>query len=129
MNKFALWIPRLAAAAILIPVAYGKLTASPSEVALFMSLGMEPQGRIIIGMVELTAGALLLSPQAASGALLAVSVMCGAIIAHVTVLGIDLRHAWLLLTVLLSSLIVLYVNRGDLPIVGRTFGSGSRSVP
>ena len=99
------------------------------EVVLFTELGMEPQGRIIIGVIELTAGALLLSPQAATGALLAVGVMCGAIIAHLTVLGIDLKHSGLLLTVLLSSLIVLYVRRRDLPIIGSTFGSGAKSLP
>lgn len=129
MKSLALWIPRLVAAAILIPVAYGKLTGSPMEVSLFTALGMEPQGRIVIGVIELTAGALIVSPQAATGALLAVGVMCGAIIAHITVLGIDLRHSWLLLTVLASSGIVLYVRRTSLPIVGRTFGRGTRSVP
>lgn len=129
MRRLWLWIPRLAAAAILIPVAYGKLTAAPAEVALFSELGMEPQGRIIIGVVEITAGALLLTPQAATGALLAVSVMCGAIIAHATVIGFDPKHAWLLLTVLVSGLVVMYAQRDRLPLVGRTFGSGSRSVP
>ncbi|MEM7138596.1 MAG: DoxX family protein [Myxococcota bacterium] len=129
MKNALLWVPRLAAAAILLTVGYAKLTASPPEVALFLELGMEPQGRIIIGVVEFTAGALLLSPQAATGALLAVAVMCGAIIAHVTVIGIDLRHSWLLLTVLTSALIVMYVRRADLPLVGRTFGRGTRSVP
>jgi len=89
MNRWILWIFRLIAAGILLPVAVQKLVGAGPSGLIFEALGMEPHGRIIIGLVELTAALLLLSPQAATGALLAIGVMLGAIIAHLTVLGVD----------------------------------------
>ncbi len=126
MNRYALWVLRIIPAAVLITVGYLKLTGGEMDVRLFTELGMEPHGRIIIGVVELTAGLLLLSPQAASGALLAVGVMCGAIIAHATVLGFSMSHIPLLALVLACSAAVLYVRRRDLPIVGKTLGGEPR---
>lgn len=116
----ALLLARLVAAAILVPVASMKLLGRPADVALFAHLGMEPTGRLLIGAIELLAGFLLLTPYAASGALLAVGVMLGAIIAHATFLGFDLRHGWMLLAVFGCSLGVLIARRGDLPLIGRT---------
>ncbi|MBW2380342.1 MAG: DoxX family protein, partial [Deltaproteobacteria bacterium] len=116
---------RFLVAAILLPVGYSKLAAGGMDVMLFERLGMEPQGRIIIGLLEIIAGLLMLSPQAASGALLAVGIMFGAIIAHATVLGVDVgdggRHVAMLAFVLVSSVLVLYARRRDLPIIGKSF--------
>lgn len=126
MNRYVLWVLRIIPAAVLIGVGYLKLTGGEVDVRLFTDLGMEPHGRIIIGVVELAAGLLLLSPQAASGALLAVGVMCGAIIAHTTVLGFSITHVPLLALVLACSAAVLFARRRDLPIVGKTLGGEPR---
>lgn len=120
-----LWLPRALAAAVLLYVGWLKLIDNPTDVELFTLLGMEPQGRVIIGIIELAAGLLLLSPHAALGGLLAVGVMCGALIAHTTVLGFDPVHGGLLALVLLSSLCVLVMRRAELPIVGKTLGGKS----
>src|SRR5690606_3818053 len=53
------------------------------------TLGMEPVGRIGIGCLELVASILLLIPSTtAFGALLGVGLMAGAIMSHLTKLGI-----------------------------------------
>lgn len=115
------------AAAVLLPVGYFKVIADSGSVALFTSLGMEPYGRVIIGLIEICAGLLLISPAPAPGALLAFSVMLGAIIAHTTEIGFDIGdggfHVGLLVVVLVSSVLVLVRHRGSLPLVGSTLQS------
>lgn len=111
-------------ALILIPVGYLKFVADKDAVAMFQALDMEPHGRVVIGLIEITAGLLLISPAPAPGALLAFSVMLGAVIAHTTRLGIVVgdggAHAGLLAVVLTLSVIVLLRHRGSLPLVGST---------
>ena len=126
MTGWLQWIFRLVAAGILLPV--GSVKLAGGDVVLFEMLGMEPHGRIIIGSIELVAALLLVSPQAAIGALLAVGVMFGAIIAHFTVLGMNVGgdgglRVMLLTVVFATSASVLIARRRDLPIVGSTLGA------
>jgi putative oxidoreductase len=133
MSRWFLWFLRLVAAGILLPAGYSKLMGGEMSSMLFGMLGMEPHGRIIIGLIEVAAALLLLSPQAASGALIAVGVMFGAIIAHLTVLGVEVdgdggRLVMMLVIVFTSSVAVLIAHRGELPIVGSTLGGGNKHV-
>ncbi len=132
-NRYVLLVFRLAAAAVLIPVGVQKLVGGATDVQLFEILGMEPHGRVIIGFIEIGAGVLLLSPAAALGALLSISVMLGAVIAHTTVLGFDVgdggKHVFLLIGVFLSSCVVLAARRSELPLVGKTLTSDPSSSP
>ena len=67
---------------------YFKFSGHPESVQLFTELGMEPEGRIIIGTLELMACVLLLIPSSVTfGAILGSALMTGAIIGHFTVLG------------------------------------------
>ena len=133
MTGWLQWIFRLVAAGILLPV--GSVKLAGGDVVLFEMLGMEPHGRIIIGSIELVAALLLVSPQAAIGALLAVGVMFGAIIAHFTVLGMNVGgdgglRVMLLTVVFATSASVLIARRRDLPIVGSTLGGdGPQTTP
>ncbi len=133
MTGWLQWIFRLVAAGILLPV--GSVKLAGGDVVLFEMLGMEPHGRIIIGSIELVAALLLVSPQAAIGALLAVGVMFGAIIAHFTVLGMNVGgdgglRVMLLTVVFATSASVLIARRRDLPIVGSTLGGdGPKTTP
>ena len=129
MKHYLVIALRLLVAAILILVGYMKLQANPPDVGLFTELGMEPYGRVIIGVLEIAAGMLMFSPQSALGGLLTLGLMCGAIIAHITVLGIDVMHLALLSTVVLSALFITYAERRNLPIIGRTLGASSKAVP
>lgn len=81
---------RLAAAGIMLQTLYFKFTAQPESVYIFSRLGIEPWGRIVSGVAELTASILLLWPSmVVLGAALGAGIMLGAIGAHATVLGVE----------------------------------------
>jgi hypothetical protein len=88
---------------------------------------MEPVGRIGSGVVELIAAILLLMPSTVTaGAVLAMGLMAGALVSHLTVLGIEVKDDGGLLfalavTVLVSAAIVLVLRRAEIPVVGRYF--------
>jgi putative oxidoreductase len=118
---------QLVAAGILLQTLFFKFTAADESVYIFTTLGMEPWGRIGSGVAELVAAALLLYPStAAIGATVAMGVMAGAIVSHLTVLGIEVKGDGgllfgLALTVFAASAIVLIIRRSQLPILGRYF--------
>lgn len=83
------WGCRILAALLLVQTLFFKFTAHPESVLLFTTLGVEPWGRILTGVLELVTAILLLWPQTTRfGALLGAGIMAGAIISHLTVLGI-----------------------------------------
>jgi len=89
-TNFFYWGARLVAAVILLQTLFFKFTASPESVYIFTTVGMEPWGRIGVGVLELIAGVLLLlSSTAWLGAALALGLMVGALGMHLTVLGIE----------------------------------------
>lgn len=118
---------QLVAAGILVQTLFFKFTAAPESVYIFSTLGLEPAGRIGSGVAELIASILLLTPWTATlGAVLALGVMSGAIVSHLTILGIEVQGDGGLLfalavIVFLSSAIVLFLRRAELPYVGRYF--------
>lgn len=118
----------MAAAAILLQTLFFKFTGAEESVFIFSTLGVEPWGRIGSGVVELIAAALLLVPSTAPvGAVLAMGVMAGAVMSHLTVLGIEVKGDGGLLfalavIVFLAAAGVLMIRRGQLPIVGRYLG-------
>ncbi len=84
------WILRLVAAVILLQTLFFKFSGHPESVELFTKLGVEPWGRIGTGIIELIAGIVLLIPATAFiGGLLGVGLMSGAILSHLTVIGIE----------------------------------------
>lgn len=86
------WLPNLIASVILLQTLYFKFSAAPESVYIFSTIGAEPAGRIGSGVVELVAAVLLLWPAFAwAGALLALGTMSGAILTHITVLGIEVQ--------------------------------------
>jgi len=121
------WVLQLAAAGILLQTLFFKFTGAEESVYIFTTLGAEPWGRIGTGVVELIASLLLLVPGTASlGASLALGIMTGAILSHLTVLGIQVKGDGgllfgLALIVFACSAIVLAIRRAQLPIVGHYF--------
>ncbi len=119
------WILRIAAALILLQTLYFKFTGAPESVYIFTKVGAEPWGRIGSGVVELVAAILLLTPQfTCLGSLLASGMMAGAIVSHLTVLGIDVQGDkgllfGLALTVFLATGINLVLHRAEIPLIGR----------
>ncbi len=120
----ASWACQLTAAAILGQTLFFKFTGAPESRYIFSTLGIEPWGRIGTAVAELIAVALLLYPKTpVLGAVLAVGLMGGAIMSHLTRLGIEVQgdHGLLFklaLTVMATSLVVVFLRRRDLPIVG-----------
>jgi uncharacterized membrane protein YphA (DoxX/SURF4 family) len=114
------WLLRILAALILLQTLFFKFTAAEESVYIFSKLGMEPWGRIGSGIAELIASILLLIPRTiVLGALLATGIMAGALVAHLTVLGIVVKDDGgylfiLCLTVLSSSLALLIIHRDQL---------------
>jgi putative oxidoreductase len=113
------WLLRLTAAIILLQTLYFKFTAQPESVELFSKLGVEPWGRIGTGIIELITSILLLIPATVIiGALLGVGLMSGAILAHLTVIGIESKGDggqlfMLAITVLTCCLAILLLNKAQ----------------
>lgn len=118
------WIAQLAAAGILIQTLFFKFSGAEESVLLFSQLGVEPWGRIGSGVVELIASILLLVPRTAGiGGALAAAIMAGAIMSHVTVLGIAFNGDGgalfaMALVVFVSGLVVAWIRRARLPLIG-----------
>lgn len=119
------WLCRLVAAAILLQTLWFKFTAAPESVYIFDKVGLGAPGRIGSGIAELIASLLILYPRTTwLGALLALGVMGGAIMSHLTVLGIVVLgdHGVLFglaLTVATCSLVLLFLERRSIPLIGK----------
>lgn len=89
MKNRMLLLLRIIISLILLQTLYFKFTASPESVYIFSTLGMEPYGRILSGVGELIASVLLLIPSTVIlGAILALGIISGALVSHLTLLGI-----------------------------------------
>lgn len=87
-----LLVLRLVVAAILLQTLYFKFTGAPESVYIFQTLGVEPWGRLSSGVAELVAAVLLLVPRTAVwGAVLSLGIISGAILSHLTLLGIEVQ--------------------------------------
>lgn len=87
------WIARIVAAIILFQTLFFKFTGSAESIYIFTTVGMEPWGRVGVGVMELIAGGLLLINRTAwLGAGLALGLMIGAIGMHLTLLGIEVME-------------------------------------
>ncbi|MFV9551325.1 DoxX family membrane protein [Algibacter sp. PT7-4] len=121
MKKYIPLTLRLIIAAILIQTLRFKFFAHPDSVYIFSTIGLEPIGRIGIGILELIAGIFLIIPKTAwLGAILTIGVIGGAIIMHLTQLGIEVKNdgGILFITALFTfvlSGITLYLYKNDIP--------------
>ena len=122
--KVLSWILRITAGVILLQTLYFKFTGAPESVYIFTRVHAEPWGRIGSGVMELVASILLLTPRFTwLGALLAAGATAGAILSHLTLLGIEVQGDKgllfaLAIIVFVSSLITLYLHRKHIPFVG-----------
>lgn len=86
------WILRIAIALILFQTLFFKFLGAEESIYIFSTLGVEPWGRYLTGFAELISVILLLISQTTiCGALLSMSVIAGAIVAHLTKLGIAVQ--------------------------------------
>ena len=103
---------RIIIAILLIQTLYFKFSAHPDSVSIFSQVGLEPFGRIIIGILELITAALILYPKTIwAGALLSTGLISVAVIMHLTTLGVETHNDggtlfFMALVVLILSIII-----------------------
>jgi hypothetical protein len=115
------WIIKLTAVIILLQTLYFKFSAADESVYIFSALGIEPFGRIGLGIVELIASVLILIPRTTLlGALIGLGTMAGAILSHILVLGIVVQNDGGVLFILavitfLCCAVLIFQNRKGIP--------------
>ncbi|MGB1444889.1 MAG: DoxX family protein [Flavobacteriaceae bacterium] len=123
MNKKLLFFFRIVIAVILLQTLRYKFLAHPDSVYIFTTLGLEPYGRIGIGVMELIASVLLFPKRTVwLGALLSVGLMAGALFSHLTQLGIEVKNDggtlfFMALVTWILGLIVLWDERKNIPFI------------
>lgn len=116
-KKIFIWVLRLLVAIILLQTLYFKFSGAPESIYIFETLGIEPYGRIGSGIVELIASIFILIPRTTLlGAIIGLGTMMGAILSHVTKLGIEVDNDGgalftMAIVVFVSCAILIYVNK------------------
>ncbi len=120
MNKtttIIFWAARIIAAVILLQTLYFKFSGAEESVYIFTTVGMEPWGRIGVGVLELAAAILLIVPATVwIGAVLSAGLMGGAMLMHLTLLGISVQGDngylfFLAAVVMVCNVIALWICR------------------
>jgi len=122
------WALQDGVALILFQTLFFKFTGAVESKYIFSKLGLEPWGRIGSGVVELIACILLLHPRTVTiGAILSLGVISGAIMSHLTKLGIVVvnsdgtRDGGLLfilaVLVFVGSAVILILRRDQIPLL------------
>jgi putative oxidoreductase len=111
------WAARIVAAIIMLQTLYFKFSGAEESVYIFTTVGMEPWGRIGVGVMELIASLLIVIPATSwIGAGIALGLMLGAIGMHLTVLGIEVQNDggylfFLALIVTICSAVILWISK------------------
>ncbi len=116
---------QLIAAFILGYAALMKFSGAQESVYVFQTLGIEGT-RLVIAVIEGVAAVLLLTKMPHYGAILGFGTMLGALLAHTFTLGMEVQGdggllVSLMLLVILSTLVVMWIHRKKLPLIGHTF--------
>lgn len=112
---------RLIAAIIMLQTLYFKFTGAEESVQIFTAVGMEPWGRIGVGVMELIASVLILLPATVwLGTVLGAGLMGGAISIHLLILGIEVgndggRLFIYALIVLICSIYAFWKSKEQMP--------------
>jgi putative oxidoreductase len=127
-NFKVVWIFQAVAAVILIMAVIPKFAGAEESKVVFTALKMEPTGRYLIGGLESLAALLLIIPHcAAYGAILTAGVMTGAVIAHLSKLGLEGPTGsigGLAFATLFVAVVILYLRRLEIPIINSMFEKG-----
>lgn len=127
MKNTLVWLLRLLVAGILLQTLFFKFTGAPESVWIFSALGAEPWGRIASGVAELIVAALILWPPTTGlGAAGGLGVISGALVAHLTQLGIEIQGDggllfYLAVIVFIGSAVLAWLFRRDIPFAGAWF--------
>lgn len=129
--NFLSWSLRLIIAVLLLQTLFFKFTGAEESVYIFSQLGAEPWGRIGSGVIELIASVLILLPRTVVlGAILSLGTITGAILAHLTRLGIKLTAVGdngelfaLAVIIFVAGAVLVFLHRRTIPVIGeKLFG-------
>jgi uncharacterized membrane protein YphA (DoxX/SURF4 family) len=129
MKKYIPLVLKLVAAIIMLQTLFFKFSGAQESIDLFTNIAGENEAamRIGTGVIELIASILLFIPKRTwLGALLAFGTMSGAVMSHITILGIEHNNDggalfMSAIIILLASAVLLVLNRKDIPIIGGKF--------
>ena len=113
-------ILRVTVAVILIQTLYFKFSGHPESVHIFSALGIEPWGRIGLGIIELITALLILFPKTkVIGMVASLGIILGAVFSHILVLGLNVSNDGgalftLALIVLIATTIFLTIHKNEL---------------
>jgi len=127
MKKYIILILKIVAAVIMLQTLYFKFSGAQESVDLFTKLAGENEAymRIGTGVLELIASIFLFVPKTTwLGGLLTLGLMSGAVMGHLTKLGISHNNDggalfYSAIFVLIVGLIVTFKNRKDIPLIGK----------
>jgi hypothetical protein len=123
-DRFIVWGSKVVVAGILAQTLYFKFTYAPETRVIFGELGGRPAATAV-GLIELVCVVLLLVPTTGfAGAFLSLAVISGAIMTHLTRLGIEIVDPEtrtsdggllfaLAVTVAVGSLLILWLERAS----------------
>ncbi|CAM1353884.1 MULTISPECIES: DoxX family membrane protein [Tenacibaculum] len=123
MNKYFPFILKLIIAVIMLQTLFFKFTGAQQSINLFTKVAGEHEAivRIGTGILELIASILLFTPKKTwIGCFLTIGLMSGAIMGHLTKIGIEnngdggLLFSLSIFT-LLSAIVLLYIHKKDIP--------------
>lgn len=123
MSKIKYYVARflaIAAAIILLQTLFYKFTGHEDSVYIFSKLGVEPYGRIGLGVVELLTALLLVYPRTTLyGALLGIGIMLGALATHLLIIGVVVKNDGgalftLALAVFVCCSLLLFIRKKEL---------------
>lgn len=133
MKKYGIIILKAVAAFIMLQTLFFKFTGAQESIDLFTKIAGENEAimRIGTGFLELIASILLFVPKKTwLGAFLAIGLMGGAMMSHLTILGIVHNNDGGALFIgalitFIASAILLWAKKTQIPVVGKRFESSS----
>ncbi|MEE9408502.1 MAG: DoxX family membrane protein [Polaribacter sp.] len=129
MNKKILFILKVVAAITMLQTLFYKFTGAQESIDLFTKLAGEKEAfmRVGTGVLELIASILLFtSKKTVFGAILTAGLMGGAIMSHLTKIGIEHNNDGGILfgsaiLIFVIGIIVLFSERKNIPFIGHKF--------
>jgi len=124
MKKYLPLVIRIIIAVLLIQTLFYKFTAHEDSVYIFEKAGLGDTGRIGSGIAELIAAILILIPRTIwIGATLTLGIIAGAILTHLTKIGIEVNGDggtlfFMAIFIFILSSITLFLHRKDIPFIG-----------
>lgn len=128
MKKIFPNVLKVVAAFIMLQTLFFKFSGAQESIHLFTAIAGDNEAimRIGTGTLELIAAILFFVPKKTwLGALLTIGLMSGAILSHITILGIEFNNDggalfMSAIVTLLAGIILLIQNKKEIPFIGNT---------